>query len=808
MSHYLKWLSTATFWRLLLLVSLLTAIILDWPLPLRLDASLYSRFCQLRTAPAQLPLAVVAIDNASLAQVGEWPWPRTILAEAVRAGADAGAQGIGLQLLLPAHEWNPGLAGIKALQDELPRNSANASLQSALSEMAQKIDGDRSLQRAIKKAGDVVLPWRPSASGADPDRHILGSGLNDRSESEGWQRRLATLHNPWSMARNHRITKVQQSYDELLASADAQGGVWGADADGEFDLMRPMQGKLLPSFAVQLARNHAAAKAEGLKAKPGRLNISGKEIAVGDAYRVLVNPQQVSSIPVYSCIDLVNGQLAADALKGKAVLIGRTDTGASDNLLVTASVVADLLSGTTVYRPHWAFLLETAVVLYLGIFLILIVPRLSPRFGWFLLYFFLVSWVAVVGALLVSQGLWFHLAPAMVLVVAGSLCGLISVGARRGSADYENIKLLGLSLQGQGMLDMAYEKFMQCPVRDPSVRELLYNLALDFERKRLFHKAEGVYQHILKAGSYKDVKNRLESLQQTDQTQVLGSGRSGGLALGGGTRPTLGRYEVLRELGQGAMGTVYLGRDPKINREVAIKTLNLQQIEPQQLTEIKTRFFREAEAAGRLNHSNIVTIYDAGEEHDLAYMAMEYLPGKTLAEHCVRNKLLPPKEAMRIAADIAAALAYAHEHDVVHRDIKPANIMLLPDGKVKVTDFGIARVVSASHTQTGVILGTPSYMSPEQVSGKKVDGRSDLFSLGVVCYELLCGEKPFTGDNLGALMYSISNADYPPLQKKVPKKLPAICYDVIGKLLAKGVTRRYKTAGEAEEALRACSAKL
>jgi len=348
-------------------------------------------------------------------------------------------------------------------------------------------------------------------------------------------------------------------------------------------------------------------------------------------------------------------------------------------------------------------------------------------------------------------------------------------------------------------------------VHDPSVREILYNLGLDFERKRMFSKAVAVYQHLLKGGKFKDAKKKVAELQDAEGTVVLGAGgggKAGGLGLGQGrTAPTLGRYEVVRELGQGAMGTVYLGRDPKINREVAIKTLNIRDIEPQQVDEVKSRFYREAEAAGGLNHPNIVTIYDAGEEHDLAYMAMEYLKGRTLAEYCVKEKLLAPAEVLRIAAEIADALAYAHDNNVIHRDIKPANIMLVEDGKVKVTDFGIARVMSSSHTQTGTILGTPSYMSPEQVSGKKVDGRSDQFSLGVVCYELLTGAKPFTGDNIGALMFNISKADYVPLNDKV-KRLPKCVYEIVGKLLSKGVTGRYKSACEVAQAFRDCASRM
>jgi serine/threonine protein kinase len=183
----------------------------------------------------------------------------------------------------------------------------------------------------------------------------------------------------------------------------------------------------------------------------------------------------------------------------------------------------------------------------------------------------------------------------------------------------------------------------------------------------------------------------------------------------------LGRYEIEKELGKGAMGVVYLGRDPKINRVVAIKTMALsQEFEADELVEVKERFFREAETAGRLNHANIVTMFDAGEEHDLAYIAMEFLKGKDLVPYAKPGNLLPLPRVMSIVARVADALSYAHENNVVHRDIKPANIMYEPESdQVKVTDFGIARITDSSKTKTGMVLGTPSFMSPEQLAGKE-----------------------------------------------------------------------------------------
>ncbi|SEM41564.1 Serine/threonine protein kinase [Syntrophus gentianae] len=276
-----------------------------------------------------------------------------------------------------------------------------------------------------------------------------------------------------------------------------------------------------------------------------------------------------------------------------------------------------------------------------------------------------------------------------------------------------------------------------------------------------------------------------EGLQRSgDATVVLDSAK---------TKLTIGRYEILSVIGQGAMGTVYLGRDPLIQRTVAIKTLRYG--EGVAIDQTRLRFFREAEAAGGLSHPNIVTVYDVGEDLGTAYIAMEYLDGSDLSKYCAKEALLPSPEVVRIVRDVALALDYAHERGVVHRDIKPANIQISSTGHVTVTDFGIARVVDLSGTQVGTIVGTPNYMSPEQVNGETTDGRTDLFSLGVVLYELLTGIKPFQGEVLTAVMNNIvKNAPIPVLERNpsLPEELAA----VVAKAMSKKREERYQSGRE------------
>jgi serine/threonine-protein kinase len=208
-----------------------------------------------------------------------------------------------------------------------------------------------------------------------------------------------------------------------------------------------------------------------------------------------------------------------------------------------------------------------------------------------------------------------------------------------------------------------------------------------------------------------------------------------------------------------------------------------------------------------LSHPNIVSIFDAGEEHDMAYIAMELLEGGELTDYCSSDNLLPVEQVLEIISAVASALEYAHREGVVHRDIKPSNIMLVKDHLVKVTDFGIARIIDVSQTRTGIALGTPSYMSPEQVSGKKVDGRSDLFSLGIVFYELLTGKRPFAADTVSSILYAIIHSDYPPLSANAGR-YPPCCIDIINKLLKKGLTARFRSASQVIKAIETCRTEL
>ncbi|MCC6197839.1 MAG: serine/threonine protein kinase, partial [Burkholderiales bacterium] len=261
----------------------------------------------------------------------------------------------------------------------------------------------------------------------------------------------------------------------------------------------------------------------------------------------------------------------------------------------------------------------------------------------------------------------------------------------------------------------------------------------------------------------------------------------------------LGKYEIRKELGRGAMGVVYEAYDPLIERKVALKTIRPDALVGATANEILARFRREAQAAGKLQHPNIVAIFDFGDDQGVWYIAMELVPGKELKSYFESQQRFPTPEIVRIVSQILAALGHAHQQGIVHRDVKPANVFIMQDGTAKVADFGIAHVESSELTQVGTVLGTPAYMSPEQILGLPIDGRSDLFSVGVILYQFLTGERPFVGNATITMRKVLEEEPLPPsrFNTQIPGEMDA----VVRKALAKKADERFQSAEEFTQAL-------
>ncbi|HEX4872578.1 MAG TPA: serine/threonine-protein kinase [Nevskiaceae bacterium] len=845
-----------------------------------LERYAYDLGVQSRSRPPSERIAVIAIDDASIQNLGRWPWPRSLHARMIDtlkghgskvvvntvfySEAEQGGEGKALAeisaalaasplatqipgeietfgaILADFGSRSPEAAGISQAYAEsalaTQYGSALAELQQRLQTAQAGLSSDDALAAAMRASGQVLLPMtfalgrpqgRPDAALPDYVRREALTNLQDRTGA----RAAGALPFPTVSADVPvpALGAAAAGIGHLNATPDVDGAVRSEP------LVLQHFDEFYPSLALVAASRALNLQPQDVQVYLGEgLQLGGVRIGTTSALRMYPHFYRdeggLPPFPVYSFFDVLEGKVQAANFRDKVVLIGATARGIGDAfatpvapqmapVLVTAHTLSSILQGDFYTRPSWAGWLELGVFLLAALYLALALPRLGPGLG-FALSGGLVALLLVSQlTLLAVQALWIKLAIPAVFLLLGHLFLTVKklrlTEKLRASSEVESgesNKMLGLAFQGQGQLDMAFEKFKRVQPVDDKLLDLFYNLALDFERKRQFNKAESVYQHIAShSRDYRDVQQKLSRAKKLSETVILGGGAmastaAGTLVLAGGEveKPMLGRYEVQKELGKGAMGVVYLGKDPKIGRQVAIKTMALsQEFEPDELASVKERFFREAETAGRLSHPNIVQIFDAGEEHDLAYIAMEFIKGHDLTKHVKPNALLPVAEVIKHVADAAEALDYAHGNQIVHRDIKPANMMLVEATRtIKLMDFGIARIADSSKTKTGMVLGTPSYMSPEQLAGKRVDGRSDLFSLGVTLYQLLTGSLPFQADSMATLMFKIANEAHPPLMVVRPD-LPPGLEAVIEKVLQKSAELRYARGAELARDLRA-----
>jgi len=790
-------------------------------------------------------VAVIAIDDRSIANLGRWPWPRATQASLLDLLAENHAKVIGSAVFFFEPQVDAGmdyLARINSLLESPSLQKVSAAQQTDLkklrelaSEGVNNLDNDKKLSASIINAHNVLLPMY----------FDLGEplGKEDLPLQDYVLRNSLSNVNGASIEMPVSAVKAQVPIPLLGSGAVGIGHVNSLiDVDGSVrtePLVISYYDQYYPSLPLLLAAKSLNLDVKDISVSLGKgVKLGNLNIVTDEALRMHTffykDRQGVPAFQVDSFYDVLSGKIPAAKYRDKIVLIGASAAGVGTSIvtpvsanmpsvLLLAHSVSSILKQDFFVIPAWGKKAQVAVFIGVALYLILLLPRLSAGFGAVITGILFVALLSTHFFLMLTHALWLPLMLSASMLLIGHLV-LTSKhffrtekGKLKADAESaESNRMLGLAFQGQGQLDMAFDKFRKVEI-DNSLMEVLYNLGLDFERKRQFNKAESVFKYMAEYNpKFRDLDVRLVQSKAMSETMILGGGKSGKtgtntmvLDKAGVSKPMLGRYEVDSELGKGAMGVVYLGKDPKIGRVVAIKTMALtQEFEADELKDVMERFFREAETAGRLNHPNIVTMYDAGEEHDLAYIAMEFLKGKDLGIHTKVDNLLPIPKVLSIVTRVADALAYAHTLNVVHRDIKPANIMYdAATDTVKVTDFGIARITDSSKTKTGMVLGSPSYMSPEQLAGTKIEGASDLFSLGVSLYQLLCGKLPFNGDSMAQLMFRIAN-ESPVDIMTVRPEVPACVVMIINKALAKDVTKRYQNGAEMADAIRKCAASL
>jgi len=787
-------------------------------------------------------VAIIAIDKQSIDNIGRWPWSREIHAKMIERLASAKAKVIGYTVFFSEPQIDPGLAYVNRLLETYHRivpagTDASApprgvspdvlEMGATLQEAEAALNTDRKLADSFAKAGNVVLPllFTRGEPRGKPDKPL-----------PEFVRKNALAIQGISDDRPLSTSGVEIPVVDSLGTAAAAVGHLNSvpDVDGAIRteaLAITYYDEFYPSLAAMLVAKSLNLTAKDIKIRPGEaLQIGNFRVSADPTIQMFTyfykDRDGRPAIQEDSFYDVATGKIPAEKYRDKIVLIGPTAAGvgsifvtpvspATPSVELLAHTVSSLLQGHFFVAPTWGWIVERVVFLLVAAYLIALLPRLSAGLGAGVTAGVVAVLLGTHFVLMTGQGMWLQFMLPLTLLVVGHVLLVTKrfMVTERGkevsdAQSAANARMLGLAFQGQGQLDMAFDYFRKVPL-DDTVMDNLYNLALDFERKRQFNKAESVFGYM--AGhnpKFRDLEAKLSRAKQMSETVILGGTQShpgGTMALGGGTeKPMLGRYQVEKELGKGAMGVVYLGKDPKIGRVVAIKTMALsQEFEADELAEVKERFFREAETAGRLSHPNIVTIFDAGEEHDLCYIAMELLKGKDLIPYTKAGSTLPLEKVVSVVARVADALGYAHKHSVVHRDVKPANVMYeLESDVVKVTDFGIARITDSSKTKTGMVLGTPSYMSPEQLQGKKIDGRSDLFSLAVSLYQLSCGKLPFEGDSMAQLMYKIANENAPDILQH-NASLPPRFVAFLDKAMSKEADQRHQTGEEFAFELRA-----
>ncbi len=830
-------------------------------------------------------VAVIAIDDESIRNLGRWPWPRNLHAAMLDLLREGGAKAVGNTVLYFEAQEDPGLRFVNevaalvaqsslggdvpaeietfgVMLNDLARKSKPAApiakaynqsalatrlvkdlatLNSKIAEAQGSLSMDKVLAEAMAKGPPNVLamsfvPGQPAGRPSQPlPDYVLKNALThvvDRvnARSSGW------LPIPTQETVQYPIAELgmaARSIGHLVTTVDVDG------ANRFEPLVLQHFDEYYPSLALMLAAQALNLKPDDIEVRLGEgIAMGGVEIGTTSDLRMYnhfygaVDGQP--PFPVDSFFDVFTGKIPAGNYKDKVVLIGATALGVGNAFPTPvnpamqpaeslAHAVSSILQQHFYTRPDWASYAEWVLILLIVAYLALALPRLGPGLGAALTGGIAVALLLTQLALMAGNAVWLKLAIPALLLVSGQLFMTVKrlrltekLKFSSEAEGSESNKMLGLAFQGQGQLDMAFEKFRRVTPVDDKLLDLMYNLALDFERKRQFNKAESVFQHIAQHNpKFRDIEQKTARAKHLSETVILGGGGShpgGGMVLDATQKmekPMLGRYQVEKELGKGAMGIVYMGKDPKIGRTVAIKTMALsQEFEADELADVKARFFREAETAGRLNHPNIVQIFDAGEEHDLAYIAMEFIKGHDLTKHVKSSELLPIKDVLKYVAEAAEALDYAHSNQIIHRDIKPANMMLVEATQaIKLMDFGIARIADSSKTKTGMVLGTPSYMSPEQLSGKKVDGRSDLFSLGVTLYQLLTGNLPFQADSMATLMFKITNEAHPSANTLRPD-LPASLNPILDKALQKDLAQRYGRGKDFAQDLRAALAAL
>ena len=765
-------------------------------------------------------VALVMIDEASQARHGRAPWPRDLHARLIDRLAQASVV-VDTEPFI-GHESERALAELQHLHATIAADPVLArypELPAMLERSELNLDGDARLAASLERHQRTLL-----SLAALPESALSAAPLLSKGQPAGARTPAgAPLAAPWPLPRL-RDAAAGVGHAEIQTDPD--------DVLRRHELQRQVGAWRVSSLAVLAAGMHRgltpAQIDTALQSSPPRLG--GRTLSV-DAQGWLTPLWATGSaaqagLLVVSAQDVLDNPATAARLQGRIVLISHDNTGMTARHVrlpdgraihpaeALARITSSLVNGRWVQQPGWTHWMPWLLLVAVAGCVVRVVPRATRGTALALSGVTAVVLLLVPHLLLGLGRIWMPLT----LPLAGLLAGWAGLrlhahwqrlAPRRTAAPPALIEapvadtiittfdVMPLPVQASAPMQMPLPPAPAQPmarheIEDDPDTELPADSGVETASMELtdYEKTRPIPRNPDEFADEASMR-ALEKTQPLSRDEVLASTA---LTAVEAPRelPRLGPYQLDRELGRGAMGRVYLAHDTDTGQEVAVKTLALaREFDGHALQEARQRFHREAEAASRLHHPDIVRVFSAGEAHGIAYIAMERLTGHDLTQHLRAGSLLPMATVVAIGTRIATALAHAHALGVIHRDIKPANVMIdLARGQVKVTDFGIARVSGASRTRTGLILGSPSYMSPEQIAGRQADGRSDLYSLGVLMFHMITGELPLSGHTMTELMGAIANTPAPDVRSLRPS-VPEALADVLGILLDKRAELRY-----------------
>lgn len=664
----------------------------------------------------------------------------------------------------PASQWF--LGADRFLFDQFATFTSNEPVENGV--IISIIPAKKSTDEIVAEYGRVLTVLQKQ-----PVKRIIISQAPAMDELPGWAATLSTGVPVFAPA-DHRLADVATKSGVLDITPDSDGVL------RQLKLWHLQGGIMTPSLPLSVALH-------------GEDYVADSRISNADSAIYLTNYTAIARLDAE---DVLSPDFEGAQLSGKTIfvdseppLVGAPAILPSQQFVTHSEIIASALANIEqrqiVTSPTWVRAIEWSVPVLLAIVAILLMVGRKRREILVLIAAVMLGLIIVEALFLLVGRMRLDLGrPVIIFLGTGILSWWLAGGDKKAAV---NALRRGNDFLAAGRLEPAFAEFRRCEPTE-TLANAMYKLSLAFEEQSKPERAEAVLQWLKRTHSGTSTQSTF-SLQST-----LGKSRR------------LGRYVIEKKIGKGAMGAVYLARDPRINRAVALKVIPIEkEFEDEDLEEARLRFFREAESAGRLTHPNIITVYDCGEDKHLAYIAMEYLQGISLTEFTDPKKLLAPNKALELCARVADALDYAHNQGVIHRDIKPANLLYsLRNDLLKISDFGVARLTDNNRTKTGIVLGTPMYMSPEQLNAEDLTGHSDLFSLGVTLYELLVGEVPFKASNIAVLMTKITSEEPAPVSNRragVPPAVDAVLF----KALAKRPEDRFANGGEMAIALRNCA---